>query len=269
MSLRQFMEVNEAEPETPEQQPEPKKEDITLISEPETEEIAEFLEECRKNRENWAYVSASYVCDYRIDEKVEGLKVTQNVERPFKSEDDSYGGMWGTSGYTKESINEFLEDTRKFIQGYLEQPYKEKLKESETSFLRDIKDRNVRVFISDKAKELLKENGINADEYLSEVNGMKGRTVTDEELELCEKYKTMEMEIERLEKRIKDIRDTVCRNFEISTIYGTCRNSKEGLNHFTDTIDFNILHREYVESDGLISGYNREKEMIRNYFYGR
>lgn len=267
MSLKQFMGVDESADETPRQNPAGKKEETTTISEPETGEIAKFMEKCRENRENWAYISAVYVCDFRIDGKREWLNVNHTLERPFKDEGDSYGGMWGMRSYPRDKISEFLDDTGKFVQKLLEQPYKENLKGSEACFLRDIKDENIRVFLTDSARKLLEENATDAGEYLSKVHEMKGRTATDEELELCEKYDRMEEETSKLEKRLNDIRETVCGCFGISTIYGT-HDSRKGLNHFTDTTDFNALRREYAESNGLISGYETEMKMIRNYFNG-
>ena len=159
-----------------------------------------WLEKCKQEKENSAYFIVEYRADVHLDgSKDEHLTTSTTMERLFKSEDDSYGGCWGTNGtYNKNNLDELKKELIGWRKDFLEVPYcREK---ADGTALRDIKAENIRIFIYDKAKDFIARTAAwTINELALELKAIKEKPLTEEYLKKFDRMKFLNKEIEKLE----------------------------------------------------------------------
>ena len=163
--------------------------------------INAWLEDCKNQKENFAYFVVEYKADVHLDSsKDEFLTTYTTMERPFRNESiDSYGGYWGSGGcYGKNNLDKLKEELISWRKGYLEVPYcREK---ADGTALRDIKAQNVRIFMDDKAKEFIaREAKWNLNDLTSELKAIKEKSLTEEYLKKFDRMEFLDKEINKAE----------------------------------------------------------------------
>ena len=162
-----------------------------------------WLENCKQQKENFAYFVVEYRANVHLDgSKDEYLTTSTTMERPFKNEDDSYGGCWGCGGnYTRENLGELKKDLIEWRKDFLETPYcKEK---ADGTALRDIKSENIKIFIDDKAKDFITRAAKwSLNEFIQELKTIKEKPLTEEYLKKFNRMNFLDKEIEKIEYKI-------------------------------------------------------------------
>lgn len=172
----------------------------------------EWLEECKAKEENWAYVD--FDAEIEVDVYTKEIKahasINETVERPFKPEGDSFGGMWGSGGIGSEKVGEELKsDILNFKRNRLESPYKKGINSHLTFNLRDTRAENIRLFITEAGKEYLKLKGVSPDELQKEFGSMPENVATDKDIFKSELYGMVEGEKEKIEEELRVIDDSL------------------------------------------------------------
>ena len=159
-----------------------------------------WLENCKKQKENFAYFVVEYRADVHLDgTKDEALSTSTTLERPFKREGDSYGGMWGGGGaYSKNNLDELKETLLNWRKNFLEVPYcREK---ADGTALRDIRAENIRIFIDDNAKDFIARIAKwTLNELASELKSIKETPLTEEYLKKFDRMHFLDNEIHKIE----------------------------------------------------------------------
>lgn len=162
--------------------------------------INSWLEDCKNQKENFAYFVVDYRANVHLDSsKDEFLTTSTTMERPFKDFNDSFGGCWGCGGsYGKDNLDKLKEELVGWRKGYLEVPYcREK---ADGTALRDIKAENVRIFIDDKGKEFIaREANWNLNDLSSELKAIKETPLTEEYLKKFDRMEFLDKEINKID----------------------------------------------------------------------
>ena len=216
-------------------------------------EVKKFIYERLKNREAWDIAIVQY--NRNLAEEVLTVEFAQ--ECPFRlknglgEEHDGTGAFGGWLTYTKEEIGKFIEDMKNWKRDAVKSP----LLIGRYGF-RQAKDENVRVILSEKAREFLERNGIDVQKFMKELDEIKGRKATKEEIEKMDKVEKLEKETKTIKKRIDNIKTTVSAIFDIGLIDTMSQKI---------VIDKTVeeLHREYKELSMKLK--NNEEELRRLY----
>ena len=159
-------------------------------------EVDKFIEKCKTNKDNFAYLIVEFKIQSTLNEIKEWLYITSTMERLFKNENDSYGGFWGIEDV--EQLNTFYQDVLEFKRKLCNVPYKKEIMEN--FILTDVHSDNIKVFFSNEVEEYLKRNRIDVDKLKTDFENIKTREVTEEDIKLAERFYSIQKEIEELEK---------------------------------------------------------------------
>lgn len=214
MSLDTFLGVEPPEVEK-------KVEETKWVGEEETEwdEIRKLKEGCVAKRENYAYARITLSTRTTLDGVDKSLACETAVERPFKNEGDTYGGMWGTGGVsgTKEEIEKEIIELKIDL---MDSPYLPRDNPDWCSWARDIKAENIFVFASKGAKDYLRELGIDFDGLVRKLEQIPENLAGEEFISLARRERWLEGEIEKLAKQERDYEDTIRAFFGLEGEYG-------------------------------------------------
>lgn len=162
--------------------------------------INTWLEHCKQQKENFAYFTVEYWADVFVDGGKEvHLSTSTTMERPFKGEDDHYGGYWGTNGtYNKDNLHELKQELINWRTDFLEVPYcREK---ADGTALRDIRAENIRIFIDDQAKDfIIRTAKWSLNQLASELKSIKEKALTEEYLKKFDRMQFLDKEIHKVE----------------------------------------------------------------------
>ena len=163
-----------------------------------------WLKEVEKTR-NHTYMQVEYRCEIGLDNsRTEEISVSTAFERPIRvDENDSYGGSWGTgTSYTHKNANELVEDILEFFKAQLEVPFKER---GDDHFFRSIKREDVRLLITEKAKEFItKHSDTTWEELNKQIAELPETELTQEFEDMIKEYNQLENDIGKMsDKRWK------------------------------------------------------------------
>jgi len=156
--------------------------------------VNSFIEQCKANKDNYAYLVVEYFNHSNLETTREGLSFNEIVERLFKAESDSYGGMYGNN--VIDRVDGFKNAVLDFKSKFTIQPYKKNIQNN--IVLTDINADNVKIFVSEKAKEYLTKNGIDVEAVLKEADLIKSRQADSDDWLLEQKFNEIEVGIEKL-----------------------------------------------------------------------
>jgi len=218
----------------------------------------EWIETCKANQQNFSYMmfDATIEIDVNTGETKAQPNVSTAVERPFKPEDDSYGGMWGSGGYGDKEGEELKQQILGTKKRHLQTPYKEGLHKCD--FMRDIKAENIRLFITPAGQEYLKMKGVNAEELQKEFNSMPENHATKDDELKQELFEMVQQEKERTNNEFSRIDNSMRARLKMESRYGceelTCAEEHrdmpiEKLVELRDNIQTKLETLEQIEED--------------------
>lgn len=224
------------------------------------QKIANWIKQCKENKENFAYFKVTYLARVELDgSKKEAVETSTTVERPFRKPDDSYGGMWGCGGFhKKEDLNELKEDIINWVKDQLSWPYNKE--HADGHLISDIKREDVRVFIDDNSKDFIKRNAEwSLKDIAEEIKAIKVPPLTKEYLKKVQRLELLDKEIEKLEYTIiPDIKKKVERILEGD------EDSQKTLN---EEDDINEIVKTLKENKGKLKVMKREYDALRHELY--
>ncbi len=216
--------------------------------------IQTWLENCKQQKENFAYFAIEYRADVHLDgSKEEHLSTTTTMERPFRDESgDSYGGSWGCGGnFSKNNLDELKKDLIEWRKSFLEVPYcKEK---ADGTALRDIKAENVRIFINDKGKDFIARTAKwTLNDLTTELKSIKEKPLTEDYLKKFDRMNFLNKEIHRIEYEVIPELKKKVESFFKETEQATLEN-KPDLNQVAEIMRKNKCNLKQMqeEYDGL------------------
>lgn len=159
-----------------------------------------WMDNCKQQKENFAYFTVEYRAEIHLDGLKDEYVITKTaLERPFKREDDTYGGYWSGQGtLNKNELDQLKNDIINWRKELLAAPYCKE--NADGHALRDIKAENIRVFIDDKAKEFINRTADwSVNVLTAELKAIKETPLTDEYLKKFERLEFLDKEIHKLE----------------------------------------------------------------------
>lgn len=231
-------------------------------------QIEEWKQEKQQQKENIAYMKIEYIAEAHLDETLEGFSIETALERNFKPECDSFGGMWGGNGFlaTPEKTNELLINIQCFKEKLLRKPYS-KLHTGSSSFtywLRDIPAGNIKIFYTEKVKEIIQcLTGENIDTLVAELDNMPENPATEADYEKAAHYDTLEKNIEEWGETMDKMKETLAGHFSISYGYGPQVKRIESRLDETMT-DWNVFEKEYSTLKQKYDDATKERERMLN-----
>ena len=205
----------------------------------------------RESKNSWDTTDSS---------KEEYVITSTTLERPFRIEDDSYGGCWGCGGtYGKDGLEKLKNDIAGWRKNLLEAPYcKEK---ADGTALRDIKAENIRVFIDDRAKDFINRvANWNVNDLIAELKAIKEASLTDEILKKFERMKFLDKEINKIRyDNLPKLKDKGLSVFDDKKDAQTVIDGEK--------FDLNSVYRLYERLRSKLSQMEKEHDELKHEMY--
>lgn len=242
----------------------------TIISNPTTEEGRKFVREMLERGENWHYAEVTLHGDlgegYLCTDYFEEIKFDADTG---KRSDTLLGGSFdGGETYGIEEIPKLLADLTEFRRSELTKPFGSK-KGNFGCMFRHVRDENIRVFLSARAKALLEKHGVDVGEFNRKLMALKGRGATERDHERWERCELVKREIERIEKRLGEIQKAVRFAFDTPLSYEREIYEKKRSKGQTvlDPKSMDALKAEFDRLEKYRKEYQKEYERFRAEFW--
>lgn len=177
--------------------------------------VKSWVNKRENQNENYGYFHLYVVAKSDLTGVERQLRYEEEIDFTV-SEDDTdrqYGGRWGQGGVHVEEVRDTLIDW--------------KIEELATPYhpeLRTVSAGNLRLFVAEPARELLRDHDVEIDTPIEVLNQLDEHEPTDEQLttrrEHREAYKSITGVSATLKQRARAIEDTVRARFEFSRRYG-------------------------------------------------
>lgn len=177
--------------------------------------VKSWVNKRENQNENYGYFHLYVVAKSDLTGVERQLRYEEELDFTV-SEDDTdrqYGGRWGQGGVHVEEVRDTLIDW--------------KLEELATPYhpeLRTVSAGNLRLFVAEPARELLRDHDVEIDTLVEVLNQLDEHEPTDEQLatrrEHRETYELITGVSASLKQRVRAIEETVCARFGFSRRYG-------------------------------------------------
>lgn len=212
-------------------------------------EISQFIAGCKAKEENYAYLEIefeSYLTPHSV------------VERPFKNENDSYGGSWGCGGQlgtNKEEVEEYI---RGYKRDMLEQPYLSRGHPAFSNWARDIRAENIRVFASKRAVEyMMVDLGVDFDKLQGELDALPENPASENFIRMLEREAELKELIGELERKRDEYEDTIRARFKMGKKETYYKDEPKEATHLIGA-SADDLQREFTEIKSKLESSEKE-----------
>ena len=177
--------------------------------------VESWVNEREDRMENYGYFHLYAVAKSDLTGVERQLRYEENLDLTVSEDDISrqYGGRWGQGGVHAEGVRDRLIDW--------------KLEELATPYhpnLRTVSAGNLRVFVAEPARDLLRDHDVEIDALVETLNQVDEREPTDEQLatrrEHWEGHESITGVSAPLKQRVRAIEETVRARFGFSRRYG-------------------------------------------------
>ncbi len=225
-------------------------------------ELGAWIKKCQEKKESYLYWAFDYYSMIELDNKIEFISAERVLERLNRGRNDSYGGSWGSGGWYQapDGLKKLWEELLSMKKGWLSKPYHRE-KADEFS-IRGIRKENIRVFISRKAKEFLKEKGgWDFDLFQDKWDNVPEAELSPEIARKNDRYYELHKLIDDLDKNIwprkRELEDAISR-----TIQGS---QTRLINPAADLCE---KIKEYMEWRAQCQAFSNERDSLAKEFRG-
>lgn len=169
--------------------------------------LTEWENECKVNNETFLHWTFDYYSRIELGNKIEFISGNHTFERHNKGRSKSFGGSWGL-GYSCHSQEEakLLWDSLIAAKTQrLSMPFH--AEKADDFSLRGLKNENIKVFFSSRAKEYLQRMGWDFDEFNKAWDGVKETETTHEAIAKSDRNHELQALIDDYNHKIWNRRD--------------------------------------------------------------